>query len=347
LTSIAIYGGAGYTGRELLRILSGHPRVEVVQVTSGTHAGKQVGAVFPELAPAYPLLTFAARGALPLDGVEVAFLCLPHGESIAAVPPLLERGVRVIDLSADYRLNDAALYPEWYGRDHAHAELLAEAVYGLPEWNGDEITTEVRLLANPGCYPTATLLALLPAIEAGLIEPATVVVNACSGVSGAGVRPSETTHFVHANESLKAYKVGRHPHTPEIEQVASEVAGRPVTFSFTPHLAPMNRGIAVTATATLAREIDTQGAWELYRNRYVDAPFVHLLPAGQMPDTGRVRGSNQCHLQVVVDPRTHRLVMLAAIDNLVKGAAGQAVQNLNRMMGWEETTGLLSPPLVP
>jgi len=347
MTSIAIYGGAGYTGRELLRILSGHPEVEVAQVTSGTHAGKWLGTVFPELLRAYPMLPFAERDAPPPEGVEVAFLCLPHGESIAAVPPLLEGGVRVIDLAADYRLHDAALYPEWYGRDHVHPQLLAEAVYGLPEWHGDEIDTEVRLLANPGCYPTATLLALLPAIEAGLIEPATVVVNACSGVSGAGVRPSEATHFVHANESLKAYKVGRHPHTPEIEQLCSEIARRPVTLSFTPHLAPMNRGIAVTASAALAKKVTQEAAWERYFNRYVDAPFVHLLPAGQMPDTGRVRGSNQCHMQVVVDPRTNRLVMLSAIDNLVKGAAGQAVQNLNLMMGWEETIGLLAPPLVP
>ncbi len=347
MTSIAIYGAAGYTGRELLRILSGHPEVEVVHATSGTHAGQWLGVVFPELLRAYPMLRFAERDAQPPEGVEVAFLCLPHGESMAAVPPLLEAGVRVIDLSADYRLKEAALYPEWYGRDHAHPELLAEAVYGLPEWNGDEIGTEVRLLANPGCYPTATLLALLPAIEAGLIQPATVVVNACSGVSGAGVRPSETTHFVHANESLKAYKVGRHQHTPEIEQLCAEIAGSQVVLSFTPHLAPMNRGIAVTASAALAKRIDPEAAWELYLNRYLDAPFVHLLPAGQTPDTGRVRGSNQVHLQVVVDPRTNRLVMLSAIDNLVKGAAGQAVQNLNLMVGWEETTGLLAPPLVP
>lgn len=347
MTSIAIYGAAGYTGRELLRILAGHPHVEVVHVTSNTHAGKRVGAVFPELLHAYPMLCFAERDASPPEGIEVAFLGLPHGESMDAVPPLLEAGVRVVDLSADYRLKDAVLYPEWYGRNHSHPELLAEAFYGLPEWNGDEIGTEVRLLANPGCYPTATLLALLPALEAGLIEPATVVVNACSGVSGAGVRPSEATHFVHANESIKAYKVGRHQHTPEIEQLCSEIVGRPVVLSFTPHLAPMNRGIAVTASAALAKRTTQEEAWEIYFNRYVDAPFVHLLPAGQMPDTGRVRGSNQCHLQVVVDSRTSRLVMLSAIDNLVKGAAGQAVQNLNLMMGWDETSGLLAPPVVP
>jgi len=283
MTSIAIYGGAGYTGRELLRILSGHPEVEVAHVTSGTHAGTWLGTVFPELLRAYPMLPFAERDAAPPEGVEVAFLCLPHGESIAAVPPLLEQGVRVIDLAADYRLNDAALYPEWYGRDHAHPELLGEAVYGLPEWNGDEIGTEVRLLANPGCYPTATLLALLPAVEAGLIDPATLVVNACSGVSGAGVRPSEATHFVHANESLKAYKVGRHQHTPEIEQLVSEVAGRSITLSFTPHLAPMSRGIAATASATLSKKIDSEAASELYFNRYVDAPFVTSSPRARCP----------------------------------------------------------------
>jgi len=344
---IAIYGGAGYTGRELLRILAGHPRVEVDHVTSATHAGSRVGTVFPELLGAYPSLAFAAREAPPPAAVEVAFLCLPHGESMAAAGPLLEHGARVIDLSADYRLKRASLYPEWYGREHTHPELLAEAVYGLPEWNGDAIGTQVRLLANPGCYPTAALLALLPALEAGLIDPATVVVNAASGVSGAGVRPSETTHFVHANESLKAYKVGRHQHTPEIEQLCSEVAGVDVTLSFTPHLAPMNRGIAVTAHATLAQEVSQEAVWDRYFDRYVDAPFVSVLPEGLIPDTGRVRGSNQCHLQVVVDRRTNRLVMLAAIDNLVKGAAGQAVHNLNLMMGWEETTGLLAPPVVP
>jgi len=347
MTSIAIFGGAGYTGRELLRILSGHPWVEVVHVTSSTHPGQPLGAIFPELARAYPTLAFTARDAALPAAVEVAFLCLPHGESMAAVPPLLARGVRVIDLSADYRLQRPSLYREWYGRDHSHPELLGEAVYGLPEWHHDEINAEVRLLANPGCYPTATLLALLPAVEAGLVRAETVVVNACSGVSGAGVRPSETTHFVHANESLKAYKVGRHPHTPEIEQLCSEFAGAAVTLSFTPHLAPMNRGILVTASATLAKPVGQEEAWQLYRDRYGSAPFVHLLAAGQMPDTARVRGSNQAHLQVVVDPRSQRLVMLSAIDNLVKGAAGQAVQNLNLMLGWEETTGLLAPPVVP
>ncbi|RMF80345.1 MAG: N-acetyl-gamma-glutamyl-phosphate reductase, partial [Nitrospirae bacterium] len=290
---------------------------------------------------AYPELRFAPREAPLPEGVAAAFLCLPHGEAAGRAGELLEAGVQVVDLSGDHRLRDPALYPRWYGWDHAHPERLAQAVYGLTEWAGEELSRETRLVANPGCYPTAALLALLPALAARLVRPEGLVVDALSGVSGAGVRPSGTTHFVHANESVKAYKVGRHQHTPEIEQACGRVAGVAVTLAFTPHLVPMNRGILVTAHGRLARDLSTEAAREVYAERYREAPFVHLLPEGTMPDTARVRGSNQCHLQVVVDRRSERLVMLAAIDNLVKGAAGQAVQNLNRIRGWPETAALL------
>jgi N-acetyl-gamma-glutamyl-phosphate reductase len=342
---VAIHGAAGYTGQELLRILAGHPEVTVVQVTSGTYEGQAVGEVFPGLAPFYDL-SFAPREAPPPAEVGLVFLGLPHGEAMAAVPPLLAAGKRVIDLSADFRLQEPTAYPAWYQRAHTAPELLPAFAYGLTEWCRDEVR-EARAVANPGCYPTGALLAVLPALAADLIDPTTLIIDSKSGVSGAGVKASATTHYCHANESLKAYRVARHQHTPEIEQMAGRIVGRPVTLSFTPHLVPMNRGIATTAYATLRPGVTEETVRELYDERYAAAPFVRLLPAGRFPDTAQVRGSNQCHLQVVVDERTGRLVMLSAIDNLVKGASGQAVHSLNVMMGWPETLGLDNPPVVP
>ena len=342
---IAIHGAAGYTGRELLRILAGHPEVSVVQVTSGSFEAQAVGEVFPGLAPFYDL-RFVGRDAEPPDEVEVVFLGLPHGEAMAAVPPLLAAGKRIIDLSADFRLQDPTAYPTWYKRAHTAPEFLPTFAYGLTEWCKDEVR-EARAVANPGCYPTGALLAVLPALASDLVDPTPLIIDAKSGVSGAGVKATETTHFVHANESMKAYRVARHQHTPEIEQIASRVAGRPLTLSFTPHLVPMNRGIATTAYAALRPGVTEESARAVYDELYADEPFVHLLPAGRFPDTAQVRGSNQCHLQVVADERTGRLVMLSAIDNLVKGASGQAVHNLNVMMGWPETLGLDTPPVVP
>jgi len=345
MTKIAIHGAAGYTGQELLRILAGHPEVEVVQVTSGSFEGQAVGEVFPGLAPFYDL-HFAGRDAVPPGEVEVVFLGLPHGEAMGAVPPLLAAGKRIIDLSADFRLQDPTAYPAWYQRAHTAPELLPTFAYGLTEWCKDEVR-EARAVANPGCYPTGALLAILPAVAEGLVDPATLIIDAQSGVSGAGVKASGTTHFVHANESLKAYRVAHHQHTPEIEQMATRVAGQAITLSFTPHLAPMNRGIATTAYAALHPEVTEEMVRKAYTARYAEAPFVRLLSPGHFPDTAQVRGSNQCHLQVVVDERTRRLVMLSAIDNLVKGASGQAVHNLNVMLGWPETMGLNEPPVVP
>ncbi|HEX9592239.1 MAG TPA: N-acetyl-gamma-glutamyl-phosphate reductase [bacterium] len=345
MTHIAIHGAAGYTGQELLRILAGHPEVSVVQVTSGSFEGRAVGEVFPGLATFYDL-RFAGRDAVPPAAAEVVFLGLPHGEAMAAVPPLLAAGKRVIDLSADFRLQDPTAYPTWYQRAHTAPELLATFAYGLTEWCREEVR-EARAVANPGCYPTGALLAVLPALAADLADPTTLIIDAKSGVSGAGVKATETTHFVQANESLKAYRVAHHQHTPEIEQMAARVAGRPITLSFTPHLVPMNRGIATTAYAALRPGVTEDAVRQVYAERYAEAPFVRLLPVGHFPDTAQVRGSNQCHLQVVVDERTRRLIMLSAIDNLVKGASGQAVHNLNVMMGWPETTGLGAPPVVP
>jgi N-acetyl-gamma-glutamyl-phosphate reductase len=345
MTNIAIHGAAGYTGQELLRILAGHPEVEVAQVTSGSFEGRAVGGVFPGLAPFYDL-RFAGRDAVPPAEVEVVFLALPHGEAMGAVPPLLAAGKRIIDLSADFRLQDPTAYPAWYQRAHTAPEFLPTFAYGLTEWCMEEVR-EARAVANPGCYPTGALLAILPALAAGLIDPTTLIVDAKSGVSGAGVKASETTHFVHANESLKAYRVAHHQHTPEIEQMATKVAGQTMTLSFTPHLVPMNRGIATTAYAALHPGVTEETVRNAYAARYAQAPFVRLLPPGRFPDTAQVRGSNQCHLQVVVDERTRRLIMLSAIDNLVKGASGQAVHNLNVMLGWPETTGLGAPPVVP
>jgi N-acetyl-gamma-glutamyl-phosphate reductase len=342
---IAIHGAAGYTGQELLRLLAGHPEVDVAQVTSDTYAGHPVGEVFPGLAPFYDL-SFEGRATPPPAAVEVVFLGLPHGQAMGAVPPLLEGGKRVIDLSADFRLQDPTLYPLWYHRPHTVPHHLPTFTYGLTEWCTAEVRG-ARAVANPGCYPTGALLAILPALAACLIEPASLVIDAKSGVSGAGRNPSDTTHFVHAHESMKAYRVARHQHTPEIEQMASRVAGMAITLSFAPHLTPMNRGIITTAYAALRDGVTEAGVRQVYDELYSDAPFLHLLPAGHFPDTAQVRGANHCHLQVVMDDRTGRLIMLSAIDNLVKGAAGQAIHNLNVMMDWPETTGLDGPPVVP
>jgi N-acetyl-gamma-glutamyl-phosphate reductase len=343
---VAVAGASGYTGVELLRFLGQHPAVQVVAVTAETHANQAISRVFPNLKG------FVDLTCLPLDATvlaaeaEFVFLALPHKASMSVGAGLVERGVRVLDLSADFRLRDAGAYPTWYGFEHTAPALLAEAVYGLPELHRDAIAA-ARLVAVPGCYPTSTILGLAPLLAHGLADLETIVVDSISGVSGAGRKPDLPTHFSEVNESLRAYGVAKHRHTPEIEQELSGVAGRTVIVTFTPHLAPLTRGILTTITARLTRQQATAELVGLYREFFRGCPFIRVLDAGCLPETKHVLHSNLCDLGLVSDPRTGRVVIVSAIDNLAKGASGQAVQCFNLMAGLDERAGLWVPGLFP
>jgi N-acetyl-gamma-glutamyl-phosphate reductase len=342
---VAVVGASGYTGVELLRLLAGHPQVTVTCVTSRQQAGQPLGEVFPSLAGIYAL-TFEAVEPVALAGrADLVFLAVPHQAAMGMVPQLLAAGCRIIDLSADYRLRDAAVYAEWY-EPHQTPELLHDAVYGLPELYREEVRG-AQLVANPGCYPTSAALALLPLLRNRLIDPATIIVDSKSGTSGAGRAAKVDTLYCEVNEGFRAYGLPRHRHTPEIEQTLSDVAGMPVTISFTPHLLPVNRGILSTCYASLATGRSLPELMDYYRQAYAGEPFVRLLPEGRLPNINQVRGSNFCDIGLAVDPRTRRVIAVAAIDNLVKGAAGQALQNMNLMLGLEESCGLRGAPLFP
>ena len=343
---IAIVGSSGYAGGELFRILLHHPGAAVTAVTSERSAGKPITDIFPHL------LGLADLVCEPLDPesiakkADLAFLALPHVTAQEAAFKLHKLGVKVIDLSADYRLADPVLYEKWYEHRHQYPDLLKHAVYGLPELHRERIR-KATLIANPGCYPTSAILGLAPVIAKKLIDITTIVVDSKSGVSGAGRSPALAYHYPEANEGLMAYKVGSHRHTPEIEQEVSLLAGAQVTLSFTPHLVPMNRGILSTIYAKLAGSADTGKLHSLFQEFYRNEPFVRVLPPGHFPNVRNVRGSNFCDIGVHADDRTGRAVIVTAIDNLVKGASGQAVQNMNLIMGFEETAGLKFAGLCP
>lgn len=345
MVKVAVMGASGYTGVELLRLLAGHPQVEVTCVTARQNAGEPVAALFPSLRGRFDLVCEAAAPEAVAARAELIFTALPHQTAQEVIPPLLQAGRRVIDLSADYRLRQAAVYEAWYGR-HSSPHLLAEAAYGLPELFRERIRGS-RLVANPGCYPTSAALALAPLLKHGLVDPASLVIDSKSGTSGAGRSAKVDSLFCEVNEGFKAYGVGNHRHTPEIEQTLGELAGHEVTVTFTPHLLPVNRGILSTCYASLRQPTDTGRLLELYREFYRGEPFVRVHPEGSLPNVAHVRGSNFCDLGVIADPRTGRVIAIAAIDNLVKGAAGQAVQNFNLLCGFDETTGLEGLPLFP
>lgn len=343
MVKVGVVGATGYTGVELVRILSGHPEVELVHVASRSHTGTPLGAVHPHLG------LKGLPGTLSLEtvevevvsrGAEVVFLALPHGVAPGLVPGLLAAGVTVIDLGADFRLKDASLYEAWYGGAHPQRELMARAVYGLPELHREEIRG-ADLVANPGCYPTAAILALYPLLRENLLDHTTIVVDAKSGVSGAGRSISLGLHYSEVNDNLKAYSpAGTHRHTPEIEQELGRIAGGPLIISFTPHLVPMTRGILATVYGQLQGKHTAADLIALYHDTYQQEPFVEVLAEGSLPQTKHVFGSNHCQLGVHVDERTGRAVVVSVIDNLVKGAAGQAVQNMNLVLGLDERTGL-------
>jgi N-acetyl-gamma-glutamyl-phosphate reductase len=341
---VAVLGATGYAGVELLRILARHPKVKLTSVTSQQYAGKRVSDVYPSLAGKCDLVLETLEPEKAAGAAEVVFAALPHETSVDAVASLLKRDKRVIDLSADFRLHDPKDYERWY-KGHKAPHLLKGAVYGLTELHRKEIA-KARLIANPGCYPTGAILGVAP-LFAKKLTRGTVVVDAKSGATGAGRSASVDLSFSEVNENFKAYNVGVHRHTPEMEQELSEVSGERVTVLFAPHLVPMNRGILSTIYVEL-KSAPAEGALEkLYSEFYRGEPFVRLLPPGQLPQAKDVRGSNDIAIGLRYDARTDRLVVVTALDNLVKGAAGQAVENMNVMCGWPEDEALRDLALIP
>ena len=334
--SVSIIGAAGYSGAELLRILVRHPRVQIGRLFAASNAGKPVAEVLPVFRGVLDGMLESLDLAAAAES-DLVFIALPSGEAMALVPELLRQKARVVDLGGDFRLKDPSLYAAYYKRTQTAADLLSGAVYGLPEWNAAAIRT-ARLLANPGCYPTGAILPLLPLIRAGIILPSGIVVNALSGVSGAGRSSSAEMSFAEVNESVRAYKVGTHQHIPEIEQAYGVFGGAHTTVTFIPHLVPITRGIFTTITAPLARAVPADRIEELLRQAYADAPFVRL--AKGIPEIKNVTGTNFIDIGWAIYERNNHLLLFSAIDNLIKGAAGQAVQNMNLMCGFPETEGL-------
>jgi N-acetyl-gamma-glutamyl-phosphate reductase len=343
MIKIGIVGGTGYTGVELLRLLAQHPEAEVRAITSRKDAGTRVDVMFPSLRGRYDL-AFSDPAGADLAGCDVVFFATPHGVAMAQARELVGAGVKIIDLAADFRLKDVAVFEKWYGMPHACPDLLAEAAYGLPEVNRDAIRS-ARIVGNPGCYPTAVQLGFLPLLEAGVVDAGHLIADCKSGVSGAGRKAEIGLLLPEAADSLKAYSVKGHRHHPEIVQGLDAASRTPVGLLFTPHLTPMIRGIHATLYARLTDPgVDLQA---LFERRYAGEPFVDVMPPGSAPDTRSVRASNVCRIAVHRPQGGDTALVLAVEDNLVKGAAGQAVQNMNLMCGLPETTGLTALPVVP
>ena len=340
---VGIVGGTGYTGVELLRLFAQHPQAQVVAITSRKDAGTRVAQMFPSLRGHYDL-AFTEPAQSDLGRCDVVFFATPHGVAMAQARELLAAGVRVVDLAADFRLSDPATFERWYKMPHACPELLEEAVYGIPEINREAIR-KARIVANPGCYPTTVQLGFLPLVEAGVVDARRLIADCKSGVSGAGRKAELNLTFSEASDNFAAYGIAGHRHLPEIVQGLNRASREPVALAFTPHLTPIIRGILATLYAPLRdRDVDLQA---LYEKRYAGEPFVDVMPAGSLPDTRSVRGSNMLRIAVHRPPDTDLALVIAVEDNLVKGAAGQAIQNMNLMFGLPETTGLTAPPLLP
>jgi N-acetyl-gamma-glutamyl-phosphate reductase len=335
---IGIVGASGYTGAELLRLAAAHPALEVAWAAGGTQAGNPIAAVYPSLAPAYPTLSFSSYDPAAVDGLDLVFCALPHGESQQLMPELRKRASRVVDLAGDFRLQDPAVYRQWYGESHQCPDLLADFAYGLPELCREQIV-EAEAVAAPGCYPTAAALALAPLVAAGAVVPEGIIVDAASGVSGAGRSLKLATHFGTANEDFTAYGLLDHRHTPEIEQASG------ASVLFTPHLVPMTRGILATCYARPRGTTSTAALLEVLHARYDAEPFV--VVSGEPPSTKATWGSNAAHLTARFDARTGWVIVLCAIDNLVKGASGQALQCANLLLGLDETAGLSAIGVYP
>jgi N-acetyl-gamma-glutamyl-phosphate reductase len=347
MVKAGIIGVNGYAGGELLRLLAGHPQVEVVAAASRSQAGQRLAAVFPSLrgVPIGELTVVSPEDPI-FSGCELLFLCTPHGVASRLAPEFLRQGGKVIDLGADFRFRRADLYEKWYKVTHAAPSLLAEAVYGLPELHREEIK-KARVVGNPGCYPTAALLGMAPLLKAGLVKEGPVIVDAKSGVSGAGRSLRDDLHYAEMYGDFRAYGLVGHRHTPEIEEEASYVAGREVRVIFTPHLVPVSRGLFATIYLPAARAVSDAELFEIYQDFYGGEPFVVPLPELYLPQIKGVLHTNRCQVAARFDPRTGEIVVLSALDNMVKGAAGQAVQNMNLLYGFDETLGLTAPGIWP
>lgn len=344
MIKVGIVGGTGYTGVELLRLLAGHPEIEIEAITSRSEAGLTVDELYPNLRGHYPGLAFSEPDPARLGACDAVFFATPHGVAHALAGELLASGTRIIDLSADFRLKDADEWTTWYGQAHGAPELLDDAIYGLPEVNRDAIR-QAQLVAVPGCYPTAVQLGLLPLLEAGLIDLEHVIADCKSGVTGAGRGAKVPSLLAEASESMKAYGASGHRHLPEIRQGLALAAGKPVGLTFVPHLTPMIRGIHATLYGRLTCEPGDLQA--LFERRFADEPAVDVMPTGSHPETRSVKGTAICRIAVHRPGNGDTVVVLAVIDNLVKGASGQAIQNLNLMFGFDEMTGLQAPALMP
>jgi N-acetyl-gamma-glutamyl-phosphate reductase len=345
MVRIGVYGASGYTGQELLRLLLRHPGVEVVAVTSRRYAGQSVADVYPAFTGLTDLMFMDAFPEEVAAKCDHVFLALPHAVSMNVAPLFLQAGKKIVDLSADFRLRSVATYATWYGR-HTAPELLREAVYGMPELYREQIRA-ARIVANPGCYPTSIILGLAPLLKEGWIDPASIIADSKSGVSGAGRDPQVASLFCEVAEAFKAYKVAQHRHTPEIEQELGVLAGRDLRISFTPHLLPISRGILSTIYASLSENAALKDVQELYKVFYKNESFVRIYKQGAYPNVSSVRGTNYCDIGIAVDDRTGRVIVISAIDNLVKGAAGQAIQNMNLLWGMRENLGLEMISLYP
>jgi N-acetyl-gamma-glutamyl-phosphate reductase len=345
--SVALIGASGYGGAELARLLANHRFAELkIATASGERAGAKLSDLFPSLRGVCDLVCEE----LNLDKIaqcDFVFIALGHGKAMAIAPQLLERGLKVCDFGGDFRLRDASIYEKWYKTPHTARELLSQAVYGLPEWNRDKIK-DAKLVANPGCYPTSAILALAPLVEANVIDDKSIIVDSASGTSGAG-RSSFGLglHHSEVSEDFKAYKIAAHQHTPEIEQALGDACGHEIILTFTAHLLPIARGILTTSYATVRGAQTTESLHQILASRYKNEPFVRVWPAGETPQLKHTVGSNFCDIGVQVDKRTNRAIIVSAEDNLIKGAAGQALQNMNIMCGFDESEGLRSAALFP
>ncbi len=346
MLNVAIIGASGYTGVELARLLCNHPQVCLAAATSRQYAGMPLSEVFPNLRGKTDLICENLSVSELCERADLFFAAVPHKTAMDLVPQLLQEGKKVVDLSADFRLRDVEVYEKWYQK-HSSPEYIKEAIYGLPERYRSQIR-DARLVANPGCYPTSIVLALAPLLEKGIIDPTTIIVDSKSGTTGAGRSAAVGTLFCEVHDGFKAYKVGGiHRHLPEIEQELTAACGNEITISFTPHLLPVSRGILSTSYATLTSDISSKEIRELYQDSYQDEAFVRILPGNCFPATQHVRGSNFCDIGFAVDRRSNRIITISAIDNIVKGAAGQAIQNMNLMCGFDEGTGLEGAPFFP
>ncbi|WP_432662184.1 N-acetyl-gamma-glutamyl-phosphate reductase [Wukongibacter baidiensis] len=342
---VGVIGSTGYAGQQLVWFLNNHKEVNISFLASHSYSGNEYASIYKNHRGFIQNYCINIQQIYEkLTSVDIVFIALPHGKSMDITKVLLPEGIKVIDLGADFRLHDSKLYKEWYGLDHQGDELLKDAVYGLPELNKESIQN-AQLIANPGCYPTASILALAPLIKNKLIDTSTIVIDAKSGVSGAGRSLSTGTLFCECNESVKAYKVGEHRHTPEIEQELSLLTNENINLLFTPHLIPMNRGILATCYSKASRELSSEDLHDVYRDFYSEDYFVRI--AEDIPETRWVKGSNFCDIGIRFDKRTNKIIAISAIDNLIKGAAGQAIQNMNIMCGFDEWEGLNFPAMVP